>query len=162
MISQQLHFAFMYSTELFKPATIERMAKDLRSLLESAAVAPQSRIWDLPMSAQQSEAPTDTVAGILAELGASGVRLSVDDGRLKVNAPKGALNDELKAAIASHRDEIIARLRADRAHGIPRPEASSCRADAAASPDSRAKAVLVPGQDRPGPQRSERHSSVTI
>ena len=113
--SQQLILTFVYSTELFKPATIERMAKDLRSLLEAAAISPQSRIWDLPMSAQQSEAPTDAVAGILAELEASSIRLSVDDGRLKVNAPKGALTDEQKAAIASHRDEIVARLRGERA-----------------------------------------------
>ena len=69
------------------------------------------------MAVQQTEAPKDAVAGILVELGASGIRLSVDDGRLKVNAPKGALNDALKTAIASYREEIIARLRADRLQG---------------------------------------------
>ena len=160
--SQQLVLSFVYSTELFKPTTIERMAKNLHSLLEAVAVSPQSRIWDLPMSVQQTEAPKDAVGDILAELGALGIRLSVDDGRLKVNAPKGALNDTLKAAIASHREEIITRLRTDRSQATRRPEASSCPADAAASPDSRAKALLVPGQDRPGPQRSERHSSVAV
>jgi amino acid adenylation domain-containing protein len=115
--SQQLILSFFYSTELFKPSTIERMAKDMHSLLESASVSSQTRIWDLPMAAQQIEAPKDAVAGILAELGASGIRLSVDDGRLKVNAPKGALNDALKTAIASHREEIIARLRTARSQG---------------------------------------------
>ena len=93
------------------------MAKDMHSLLESASVSAQTRIWDLPMAVQQTEAPKDAVAGILVELGASGIRLSVDDGRLKVNAPKGALNDALKTAIASYREEIIARLRADRLQG---------------------------------------------
>ena len=112
--ARQLILSFFYSTELFKPATIERMAKDLQGLLEAAAVSPQSRIWDLPMSAPQIDAPKDVVAGILAELDAAGVKVSVDDGRLKVNAPKGAVNDALKTAIASHRDEIVARLSANR------------------------------------------------
>ena len=54
LISQQLRFAFMYSTELFKPSTIERMATDLRCLLEAVAVSPHSRIWEFPMSTQRS------------------------------------------------------------------------------------------------------------
>jgi amino acid adenylation domain-containing protein len=116
--ARQLELMFVYSTELFKPATIERMATDLRCLLETAAVSPQSRIWDLPMSPQQQlEVTEDAVGDVLAELAAAGVRLSLDVGRLKVNAPKGALNDALKSAIASNREEIIARLRADSSHG---------------------------------------------
>ena len=110
---RELLLAFLYGTEMFKSATIERMATDLLRLLEAAAVSPQSRIWDFPMSVQQTEAPED----ILAELGALGVRLSVEDGRLKVNAPRGALSDTLKAGIASHREGIITRLRADGPHG---------------------------------------------
>ena len=108
---QQLDLMFVYSTELFKPATIERMAADLQRLLEVIAVAPQSRIWDLPMSVQQTEVLQDTIGDILAELGALGVRLSVEDGRLKVNAPKGTLTDKLRAVVATHRDGIITRLR---------------------------------------------------
>jgi hypothetical protein len=69
------------------------------------------------MSVQQAEAPEDAVGDILAELGALGVRLSVENGRLRVNAPKGALNDTLKAGIVSHREEIITRLRTDGSHG---------------------------------------------
>ena len=121
---RQLGLTFVYSTELFKPETIERMATDLHSLLEAAAVAPHSRIWDLPISAKHAEAPSDAVGDILAELGTLGVRLSVEDGRLKVNAPKGALNDNLKAGIASHREDIITRLRTDGSHG---PEARKLR-----------------------------------
>jgi amino acid adenylation domain-containing protein len=113
--SRELSLTFVYSTELFKAATIQRMAEDLRGLLEAVAASPQSRIWDLPMSAQQTQAVEDAVAGFLADLEASSIRLSVDEGRLKVNAPKGALNDEQKATIAAHREEIIARLRAERA-----------------------------------------------
>ena len=69
---QELLLTFLYSTELFKLATIERMATNLRRLLEAAAVSPQSRIWDLPMSVQQAEAPEDAVGDLMAELGALG------------------------------------------------------------------------------------------
>ena len=112
-IGQQLTLSFFYATELFKASTIERMATDLQHLLEAAVLAPQSRIWDLPMSVQQTKAATDAVGQILAELGAVGVRLSAEGGRLKVNAPKGVLNDKLKAEIAVHREDIIARLHAE-------------------------------------------------
>ena len=115
--AQQLTLVFDYSAELFKPTTIERMAADLHRLLEAVATAPRSRLWDLPMSVQQIEAPADAAVDILAELHALGVKLSVEDGRLKVNAPKGALNEILKAGITSHREDIIARLRADRPAG---------------------------------------------
>ena len=106
----QLNLTFVYGAELFKLSTIERMATDLRSLLEGAALAPETRIWDLPMSAPQTTMVEDEVECILTELARRGVRVLVDDGRLKVNAPKGALSDALKAAIAAHRDEIINRL----------------------------------------------------
>jgi amino acid adenylation domain-containing protein len=111
--ARQLEFTFAYSTELFKPATIERMATDLRCLLEAAAHSPHARIWDLSMSTPQMEASEDIVGTILAQLRALGIRLSADDDKLKVSAPKGALDASMKTAIASHRDEIIARLRAD-------------------------------------------------
>ena len=103
------------------------------------------------MSTQGLEDPSDTVAGILAEFGALGIRLSVDDRRLKVNARKGALNDRQKTAIASHRDEIIARLHGDRSPRFRGPETSSCCEKPTASSNGRAAALLVPGQDRPGP-----------
>ena len=115
--AQGLGLMFVYSTELFELATIERMATNLGRLLEAVAVSPQSRIWDLPMSVPQAEAPKDAVGDLLAKLGALGVRLSVEDGRLRVNAPKGALNDTLKAGIVSHREEIITRLRTDGSQG---------------------------------------------
>jgi amino acid adenylation domain-containing protein len=108
-----LDLTFAYSSELFKPATIERMASDLCQLLGAAALAPQTRIWDLPVSAQPMEAPGDAVGSILADLEVLGVRLSIDDGRLKLNAPKGALSDSLKAAITTHREDIIERLRTE-------------------------------------------------
>ena len=44
---------------------------------------------------------------LLAKLGRSGVRLWLDGERLRYDAPKGALTDELRAAIGSCRDELL-------------------------------------------------------
>ncbi len=68
----QLNLTFVYSTELFKPSTIERMATDLRLLLEGAALAPDTRIWDLPMSAQQTTIVEDEVEASWPSSRASG------------------------------------------------------------------------------------------
>jgi hypothetical protein len=60
----QLDLRFTYSTELFKPATIERMASDLCQLLGAAARSPQTPIWDLPMSGQPIDPSADTAGDI--------------------------------------------------------------------------------------------------
>jgi amino acid adenylation domain-containing protein len=44
------------------------------------------------------------------QLEASGVNLSAEGGRLRANAPKGGLTDELKSAIAASKDALIALL----------------------------------------------------
>lgn len=114
--ASQLNLTFAYSTELFKPATIEGMARDFCQLLSAAARSPETRIWDLPVSAARLQAPADSVGNILAELRALDAKLSIEDGRLKINAPKGVLSDTLRSAIASQRENIIARLAMEGAH----------------------------------------------
>lgn len=48
-----------------------------------------------------------TAAELLQALAARGVRLKVADGRLSVRAPKGALTDEIKAALRDHRPALL-------------------------------------------------------
>ncbi len=48
-----------------------------------------------------------TAVALLAELSSLGIRLAAEDGRLRVNAPKGALTDELKARIAARKSELL-------------------------------------------------------
>ncbi|MGE1175485.1 non-ribosomal peptide synthetase [Pseudomonas sp. BW7P1] len=45
----QLHAAFTYATDLFEPATIERMARHWTNLLRSIASDPQQRVGDLAL-----------------------------------------------------------------------------------------------------------------
>jgi amino acid adenylation domain-containing protein len=44
---------------------------------------------------------------LLSTLARSDIRVAVEGGKLRVNAPKGALTDALKAALASQRDALI-------------------------------------------------------
>jgi amino acid adenylation domain-containing protein len=52
----------------------------------------------------------DPVPALMQQLADLGVRLTAEDGRLRVNAPKGILTDTLKAALTEHRNEILRRL----------------------------------------------------
>jgi amino acid adenylation domain-containing protein len=104
-----LQMTFVYSTELFERETIERMADDLRNILAAAAASPQTRIKALPVNAP-GPGGGDRASSLMARLTKLGVNLAVEDGRLKVNAPKGVLTDALKAALAEQRDAIIRSL----------------------------------------------------
>lgn len=115
-----LELMYVYSTELFKPATIERMADDLKNIIECAVRAPETRVGDFSVSgpsmtsnsneksiAQNGGGNTDQ---LLKHLGELGVRLSLENGRVKVNAPKGVLTEAVKATIAARRQEILEAL----------------------------------------------------
>ena len=47
---------------------------------------------------------------LLSTLGARDVRLWVEDGRLKVSAPQGALTDELKSELVNRKADLLAYL----------------------------------------------------
>ena len=54
-----------------------------------------------------------SVTDLIADLRARGVELWVEDGALKYRAPKGALPDNLRAAVRAEKDTVIAALSAD-------------------------------------------------
>ena len=53
---------------------------------------------------------TEPIAELMQRLQALGLRLHMDSGRLKVDAPKGVVDDDLKSTIAARRDDIVAAL----------------------------------------------------
>jgi hypothetical protein len=66
--------------------------------------------------------PTVTVAGVLAELASLGARVEATaDGRLKIDAPAGALSDQLVRKVLSVRDEAL-RLLVTRQAAPPVPD----------------------------------------
>jgi amino acid adenylation domain-containing protein len=99
------HGAFSYRTDVFEETTVARIAGDYAALVATLAETPDAALT----------APRPDVAALIDELKARDVKLALDGDRLRVNAPKGAFDDALKASLAAHRDEVIAALRASAA-----------------------------------------------
>ncbi len=59
------------------------------------------------------------ISDLIIQLQQLDVRLFVEDGRLRVNAPKGLLTPELRETLAARKEEIIAFLQTARPAGIP-------------------------------------------
>ena len=55
----------------------------------------------------------EAILSLLHELEGKDIRLQLDGGKLRLNAPKGAVNDQLKSLIASNRELLIARLKSE-------------------------------------------------
>src|SRR5438067_1727074 len=54
-----------------------------------------------------------TAHELLSELRAKGVAIKAADGRLIIDAPKGAVTNELRSALAEHKPELLHILTAD-------------------------------------------------
>jgi amino acid adenylation domain-containing protein len=55
----------------------------------------------------------EAISSLLRELQVKDIRLQLDGGKLRLNAPKGAVDDQLIKLITSHREGLIARLQSD-------------------------------------------------
>ena len=101
-----------YNTDLFETGTVESLLNQLNILLQAVVANPDQRISALVPSAANSVATDgeELVEQFIQRLRAVGLRLSVEAGRLKVNAPKGVMDEAVKATIANRRAEIIATL----------------------------------------------------
>jgi amino acid adenylation domain-containing protein len=67
-----------------------------------------------------NNATAEAAQQLLESLARSDIRLTVEAGKLRVNAPKGALTDALKAAITAQRDALLGILGSLATTGIPR------------------------------------------
>src|SRR5262249_9409213 len=63
-----------------------------------------------------------SIVDFINNLTACGVRFRVESGRLKVDAPKGTLTPELKAALIEHKDDILAMLKRQESSQEPSSE----------------------------------------
>lgn len=63
---------------------------------------------------------------ILVRVRATGARLAAKEGKLLVNAPRGAITPILKAALIEHKEELLQMLAANDRHF---PGVWSCRVD---------------------------------
>jgi hypothetical protein len=84
----------------YTPEALTRLAHDFREALD----APSTRTSSLAASADVAR---DSASDLLERLQKRGARLWLEQGRLRVNAPKGALDEPVKAEIARYRDTLI-------------------------------------------------------
>ncbi len=109
----------LYNTDLYEPQTMAHVAAHYVTLLEAAIVNADQGIGALPPHANRLGAehaappvmPSDAVQQLLDELATRDVRLTLDGEKLKVNAPAGALDDQLKVRLAAAKAEILAVLK---------------------------------------------------
>ena len=95
--------ALAYSTDLFDEPTVVRFAADYVAALEELTVNPEA-----PLGAS-----TDGKLAVLFEqLRERDIRLVLDGDRLRVNAPKGAIDEAIRAAISGQKAAIVAALKA--------------------------------------------------
>ncbi|MCG8312773.1 MAG: thioester reductase domain-containing protein [Pseudomonadales bacterium] len=72
----------------------------------SMNVATKNKVEAIELTSTEKE--TDTLSNLLDELLSHSIKLSVSQGKLKVNGPKGSLTPELTSQIKDHKPELIA------------------------------------------------------
>jgi amino acid adenylation domain-containing protein len=101
----QIIGALKYSTALFAPATIERMQAAYIAILRKVVADPTLTLSQVSVAVE-----AQSLGSLLNRLHSFDIKLWVDGGKLRVNAPAGRLNAQLQGEIARHKDAIIARL----------------------------------------------------
>ena len=105
------HGVFKYRTDLFQDSTIRGFAKDYVVLVETLVANIEMPFKSIPMIANSAPESQSGAYAFIDQLRKRDIHLSVDGDRLRVNAPQGAIDDELKTLIATRRDELISSLR---------------------------------------------------
>lgn len=108
----RIYGAFKYRPDLFEASTVSRLRTEYLAL-----VAVLIGSTDTPIIGIRLPDDTDQSGGrvkaLLERLQQRDVRLVLEGDRLRISAPKGALDDELKRVLLAQRSDIIAYLKAD-------------------------------------------------
>jgi len=99
-----------YSTDLFTPTAAQRIAARYRAMVAAMPDAPDRSLGELIGGTGEPEK-------LLGAWAARDIRFSLDGERLRISAPKGALDAADREAIAAWRPEILASLRQRQALG---------------------------------------------
>jgi amino acid adenylation domain-containing protein len=122
-IGDSIRGALQYNTDLFDETTIRGFMRDFHAVIHTVLGDPDVTLAEVRKVGAVAS-PHDDIGQLLDQLAQRDIRLSLDGDRLRINAPRGALDDELKARIAERRDDILARLR------MGEPPAQNADADA--------------------------------
>jgi amino acid adenylation domain-containing protein len=114
--NSELLGVFKYSPDMFDATTMSRWAAGYASLVEAVIADPDCAVASLPRPSV-STLPAHDAAAVLEALARRDVRLWLDGDRLRVNAPKGVLDDTLRNLIGSRKEEFIAALKSGKDSG---------------------------------------------
>jgi amino acid adenylation domain-containing protein len=103
--------AFTYRTDLFDEATVGRFAQAYLAVADAMTANPTATLGTAADLSRQPGPVDDGLAALLDQFRMRDIRLSLDGDRLRVNAPKGAIDDAIKGVIGDRRDAIIAALK---------------------------------------------------
>ncbi len=116
--------AFKYSTDLFDEATIKDFAANYVAIVEEFTADPDRALGPVHAPRTDAHMPSDAISALFDLLQKRDIQVSLgDDDRLRVNAPKGALDDQIRAEMTARRAELIAALRS------AKQPASSCHSE---------------------------------
>jgi amino acid adenylation domain-containing protein len=99
--------AFLYSADVFDHATVEKLARDFAAFCDEIAVHPSQALRSIRSSSTDSSEPEADLEALLSRLAEADVQVTAVDGKLKLNAPKGALDEALRAEIVAMRDRLL-------------------------------------------------------
>ena len=149
-----------YNIDLFDAATIETMLSQLTAIFQAVVENADISIAALGSLIPKFHKNEEPIEQLMQRLQSIGLRLSVESGRLKVNAPKGVMDDPVKSEIATRRDEIITLLTSsgrEHCNGIQAVIAANWT-NATVAAFSRATSVLVCRSFRTRAGSAQRHS----
>ena len=111
-IADKFRGKFNYRTALFEKSTIAGFAAQFLALLESLTSDPDAALAAVSCVSPMPAPAEDSVPALLEQLRQRDIRVTLDGGRLRINAPRGALDEDTKATLAARRDGIIDHLKA--------------------------------------------------
>ena len=131
---EQLFGNLKYNTDLFDSKTVTQWVELFNRVLESITENPNQTISEI--SFQCPEIPmmrTGTnITELFSRLGKLGIEMRAENGRLRIDAPKGAVDAALREELSQRKAEILgfiskpsskSHLEALPLHRIPRPTA---------------------------------------
>jgi amino acid adenylation domain-containing protein len=127
----ELFGAFKYNSDLYLPETIQQMQADFLTLLEANVIDPSRDV--LSERSQPKGVNIMNLPELLSVLRQKDIQINLDQGRLRVNAPAGALTPDLQAELVAHKTEIIELLQSftgSERPSLPKIQASNGRGDA--------------------------------
>jgi amino acid adenylation domain-containing protein len=119
-----MHCVLKYSLDVLSAQGSADIARQYAGMIDAIIDAPERMVSALLAAPGSAAADDARAADVLKSLAARDITLTLDGDRLRVNAPKGALDAAARQAIAAERSAIIARLRAAAAQGDARDSSS--------------------------------------